>query len=376
MNTIFERMKLRDHFEEGAKLADAVLRDEAFLAAMERGAQLLVEALGSGHKILSCGNGGSMCDAMHFAEELSGRYRDDRKPFAALSLSDPSAMTCIGNDYGFEQVFARQTLPLGQAGRCAPGHQHKWQLRQRARGSHPSQSVGHGCARLDRQRWRRTRGLRRRGGSRAVVWVRRPHPRGPHPVHPRLDRCRGATADLISWWCTRGASCNRGLTRRGSKWSCAPNQAPCSGCPGTALCGRIVQPRAHPVCHAKHRCSMAGKGLDLACSSGFAGEEINELDVPVALATLPFGEAGAPSTQVSTGMLGLDGEARLPHAIAIQVAAKNLSAMGPPDSFRAPIPSPRGTTPFRHPRSAQPPATTTHPLLGHRCFTLSNVEPH
>lgn len=115
MNTIFERMKLRDHFEEGAKLADAVSRDEAFLAAMERGSQLLVEALGSGHKILSCGNGGSMCDAMHFAEELSGRYRDDRKPFAALSLSDPSAMTCIGNDYGFEQVFARQTQALGQA---------------------------------------------------------------------------------------------------------------------------------------------------------------------------------------------------------------------------------------------------------------------
>ena len=116
MITIFERMNLRDHFEEGAKLADTVLRDDAFLAAMERGAKLLVDALGSGHKILSCGNGGSMCDAMHFAEELSGRYRDDRKPFAALSLSDPSAMTCIGNDYGFEHVFARQTQALGQAG--------------------------------------------------------------------------------------------------------------------------------------------------------------------------------------------------------------------------------------------------------------------
>jgi len=116
MNTIFERMKLRDHFEEGAKLANDVLRDDAFLGAMERGALLLVDALGSGHKILSCGNGGSMCDAMHFAEELSGRYRDDRKPFAALSLSDPSAMTCIGNDYGFEHVFARQTQALGQSG--------------------------------------------------------------------------------------------------------------------------------------------------------------------------------------------------------------------------------------------------------------------
>ena len=116
MITIFERMNLRDHFEEGAKLAEAVLREDAFLAAMERGAKLLVDALGSGHKIRSCGNGGSMCDAMHFAEELSGRYRYDRKHFAALSLSDPSAMTCIGNDYGFEHVFARQTQALGQAG--------------------------------------------------------------------------------------------------------------------------------------------------------------------------------------------------------------------------------------------------------------------
>jgi len=65
---------------------------------------------------MSCGNGGSMCDAMHFAEELSGRYRDDRKPFAAMSLSDPSALTCIGNDYGYEHVFARQTSALGCEG--------------------------------------------------------------------------------------------------------------------------------------------------------------------------------------------------------------------------------------------------------------------
>ena len=91
-------------------------RDEAFLAAMGKGADLVVNVLGNGHKVLSCGNGGSMCDAMHFAEELSGRYRDDRKPFAALSLSDPSALTCIGNDYGFEHVFARQTAALGQPG--------------------------------------------------------------------------------------------------------------------------------------------------------------------------------------------------------------------------------------------------------------------
>lgn len=116
MNTIFDSMRIREHFEESAQLASDVLGDEAFLAAMGKGAELLVNVLGTGHKVLSCGNGGSMCDAMHFAEELSGRYRDDRKPFAALSLSDPSALTCIGNDYGFEHVFARQTAALGQPG--------------------------------------------------------------------------------------------------------------------------------------------------------------------------------------------------------------------------------------------------------------------
>ena len=117
MNIIFEPMtRIRTHFEEGAKLAADVLNDAAFLDAMDRGADVLIDSLQLGGKVLSCGNGGSMCDAMHFAEELSGRYRSDRRPFAALSLSDPSAMTCIGNDYGFEHVFARQTAALGQPG--------------------------------------------------------------------------------------------------------------------------------------------------------------------------------------------------------------------------------------------------------------------
>lgn len=116
MNTIFEPMRIRQHFEESAQLAQDVLKDEAFLGALDRGAEVLIEALRKGHKILSCGNGGSMCDAMHFAEELSGRYREDRKPFAALSLSDPSALTCIGNDYGYDHVFARQIEALGQPG--------------------------------------------------------------------------------------------------------------------------------------------------------------------------------------------------------------------------------------------------------------------
>lgn len=116
MNTIFETMKLRDHFEESARLAQDILQDASFFEAMDRGVELLVNCLKCGHKIISCGNGGSMCDAMHFAEELSGRYRDDRDPIAAMSLSDASVMSCIGNDYGFDRVFARQIEALGNPG--------------------------------------------------------------------------------------------------------------------------------------------------------------------------------------------------------------------------------------------------------------------
>ena len=116
MTNNLDSMHLRQHFEESAQLAQAVLKDEGFLLAMAEGANLLIQTLESGNKIMACGNGGSMCDAMHFAEELSGRYRENRKPFAAMSLSDPSALTCIGNDFGFDQVFARQVEALGQPG--------------------------------------------------------------------------------------------------------------------------------------------------------------------------------------------------------------------------------------------------------------------
>jgi len=76
----------------------------------------MVQSLTSGGKIISCGNGGSMCDAMHFAEELTGRYRDNRKSIAAISISDPSHITCVGNDYGFQYVFSRFVEGVGTAG--------------------------------------------------------------------------------------------------------------------------------------------------------------------------------------------------------------------------------------------------------------------
>jgi D-sedoheptulose 7-phosphate isomerase len=76
----------------------------------------MVKALQLEGGIYSCGNGGSMCDAMHFAEELSGRFRDNRKGLAAVSISDPSHITCVGNDYGFDYIFSRYLEALGQEG--------------------------------------------------------------------------------------------------------------------------------------------------------------------------------------------------------------------------------------------------------------------
>ena len=81
-----------------------------------QGIAMMHKALANGHKIMSCGNGGSMCDAMHFAEELSGRYRNNRPALAAVSISDPSHLSCVANDYGYDHVFSRYVEGLGQTG--------------------------------------------------------------------------------------------------------------------------------------------------------------------------------------------------------------------------------------------------------------------
>jgi D-sedoheptulose 7-phosphate isomerase len=79
-------------------------------------AQVMIDAISKGQKILTCGNGGSHCDAMHFAEELSGKYRNDRKALPALAISDSGHITCVGNDYGFEHIFSRFVEAIGQKG--------------------------------------------------------------------------------------------------------------------------------------------------------------------------------------------------------------------------------------------------------------------
>ncbi len=78
--------------------------------------QMLIETYNRQATVFTCGNGGSHCDAMHFAEEMTGRYRKDRRPLGALALGDGSHVTCVGNDYGFEHVFSRQIEALGREG--------------------------------------------------------------------------------------------------------------------------------------------------------------------------------------------------------------------------------------------------------------------
>lgn len=92
------------------------LADKDSLAKIEQFVELLTKTFNSGNKIYSAGNGGSHCDAMHFAEEWTGRYRKDRKPLPALAFADPSHMSCVSNDYGFEHVFERMVEAFGESG--------------------------------------------------------------------------------------------------------------------------------------------------------------------------------------------------------------------------------------------------------------------
>lgn len=86
---------------------DKFLTDPATTNSITAAAETFVEAFKNGGKAISCGNGGSHCDAMHFAEELTGRYRDERAPLPAVAISDSSHISCVGNDYGFDHIFSR-----------------------------------------------------------------------------------------------------------------------------------------------------------------------------------------------------------------------------------------------------------------------------
>lgn len=104
---------IRSALKEAHQTLEEFLADEKALASIEAASALMIASIRAGGKIISCGNGGSMCDAMHFAEELSGRFRNNRKALPAISISDPSHITCVGNDYGFDFVFSRFIEAVG-----------------------------------------------------------------------------------------------------------------------------------------------------------------------------------------------------------------------------------------------------------------------
>ena len=108
--------RIESHFQEALKVLAAFAADKQQMENIQRAAHAMIESLQNRGKILSCGNGGSHCDAMHFAEELTGRYRNHRPGIAAIAISDVSHISCVGNDYGFSQIFSRYIEALGKKG--------------------------------------------------------------------------------------------------------------------------------------------------------------------------------------------------------------------------------------------------------------------
>jgi D-sedoheptulose 7-phosphate isomerase len=107
---------VRTAFEDAAATLAAFLADPECLRNVQRFVDAAASTLQRGGLLMSCGNGGSMCDAMHFAEEWTGRFRKDRAALPAIAFADPSQLTCIANDFGFDQVFARSVEAYGKKG--------------------------------------------------------------------------------------------------------------------------------------------------------------------------------------------------------------------------------------------------------------------
>jgi phosphoheptose isomerase len=109
-------LQVRQNFQEARDVLELFMSESQSWESIEKAGNLMVEAIEDGHKLISCGNGGSMSDAMHFAEELSGRFRGDRRALPAIAISDPSHITCSANDFGYDKVFARFVEAIGSRG--------------------------------------------------------------------------------------------------------------------------------------------------------------------------------------------------------------------------------------------------------------------
>ena len=107
---------IRNELNEAAQVLQAFMADPKNLLNIEAAATLIADSFRQQGKVLSCGNGGSHCDAMHFAEELTGRYRENRPGYAGIAISDPSHLSCVSNDFGYEYVFSRYVEAVGREG--------------------------------------------------------------------------------------------------------------------------------------------------------------------------------------------------------------------------------------------------------------------
>ncbi len=105
---------IEQELNEAAQVLADFIKDQNNLKLIQQAAELLADSFRHNGKVLACGNGGSHCDAMHFSEELTGRFRDERQALPAIAISDPSHLSCVSNDYGYEYVFSRYVEALGQ----------------------------------------------------------------------------------------------------------------------------------------------------------------------------------------------------------------------------------------------------------------------
>ncbi|EPR7482656.1 D-sedoheptulose 7-phosphate isomerase [Vibrio alginolyticus] len=107
---------IRSELNEAAEVLNKFLSDGHNIAQIEAAAKMIADSFKQDGKVLSCGNGGSHCDSMHFAEELTGRYRENRPGYAGIAISDPSHLSCVSNDFGYDFVFSRYVEAVGRKG--------------------------------------------------------------------------------------------------------------------------------------------------------------------------------------------------------------------------------------------------------------------
>jgi D-sedoheptulose 7-phosphate isomerase len=110
------QLLIQKELTESRKVLDVFLNSGENLQKIESAARAMVDSFLRGGKVIACGNGGSHCDAMHFAEELTGRYRENRRALPAIAISNPGHISCVGNDYGFDHIFSRYVEAIGQKG--------------------------------------------------------------------------------------------------------------------------------------------------------------------------------------------------------------------------------------------------------------------